>query len=195
MALGELLDQIRDYYVGRLVDAVNEHSAHDDTTVAHECAFRNSDGNIVTEGQLDLPARGDIFEIRAGAVTDSIQIDTEGMLSFEPLTFEWPEDNLSVDLGPFQWNWIQLRIYGLPRDADWKPLREWFMRWFHDEDPAADELLGGVHFMSDPENARDYVQVSLDLGTAPVGSLEELLDAVARMRAKHLQIGQFAESK
>ncbi len=47
------------------------------------------------------------------------------------------------------------------------------VRWFQENDPANDELLGGVHFLSDPENRHDYSQLSIDLGTAPVESFEE----------------------
>lgn len=195
MALGQLLDQIREYYVGRFIDAINEHSAGADSAIAHESAFCNSDGIEVTEGQLGPPARGDLFIIRDGEVVDSLLIDTEGMLTFDPIAFKWPDNSLDVELGPFQWNWIQLRIHGLSSNPDFSPLREWFMRWFQDGDPADGELLGGVHFMSDPEVADGYTQLSIDLGSAPVESFEELLHAVGRMRPKRLTIGQFSESK
>lgn len=194
MALGELLDQIRDYYVDRFVDTINEHAAAGDTTVAHECAYRDADGNFVTEGHLGLPARADAVIIRNGAVTDSLQIDTEGMLSFDSIVFDWPANDLQVELQPFQWNWIQLRIHGLPSDCDWNPLREWFMLWFRDDDPVDDELLGAVHFMSDPDERDEYCQVTLDLGTAPVEAFEELLDAICNMGAGRLHIGQFDEA-
>ncbi|WP_442510521.1 hypothetical protein SH528x_002146 [Novipirellula sp. SH528] len=193
MALGQLLDQIRDYYVNRFIDAINEHSAADDVTVAHEPAFCNADGDVVTEGQLALPARSDLLMIRDGAVTDSLRIDTDGMLSFEPIAFDWAESNLNIDLRPFQWNWVQLRIFGLQPDADWMPIRDWFVRWFQKSDPTDAELLGGVHFLSDPEDGDGYAQVSIDLGTAPVESFEELLDALAQLGANCVQIGQFNE--
>ena len=95
---------------------------------------------------------------------------------------------------PFQWNWIQLRLHGLDSDADWQPLREWFFRWFHEGDPADDELLGGIHFMSDPEEGDGAAEVTIDLGTAPVEAFEELLDAVGQLGANRLQIGQFDEA-
>lgn len=191
--LGQLLDQIRDYYVSRFIDAINERSGNDGVSVSHEHAFCNANGEVVTVGKLALPTRGDLLVIRNGTVSDSVQIDTEGMLSFEPIEFDWPENNLSVDLRPFQWNWMQLRILGLKSDADWTPIRDWFIGWFHEDDPADDELLGGVHFLSDPEHRRDYSQVSIDLGTAPVDSFEELLDAIGQMGATGVQIGQFSE--
>lgn len=191
--LGQLLDQIRDYYVSRFIDAINGHSGNVGVTVAHEPAFCNAKGEVVAAGELSLPARGDLLLVRDGAVSDSVQIDTDGMLSFEPFAFSWAESNLNVDLRPFQWNWMQLRIFGLKTDADWTPIRNWFIGWFQENDPADDELLGGVHFLSDPEYGHDYSQLSIDLGTAPVESFEDLLDAIGQMGAARVQIGQFEE--
>ncbi len=191
--LGQLLDKIRDYYVSRFIDAINEHSGMDGVTVAHEPAFCNANGEVVSEGALSLPTRGDLLLIRDGAVSDSIRIDTDGKLSFEPIVFTWPENNLNVDLRPFQWNWMQLRIFGLKPKADWTPIRDWFIDWFQENDPAEDELLGGVHFLSDPEYGHDYSQLSIDLGTAPVESFEELLDAIGQMEAACVHIGHFEE--
>lgn len=194
MALGQLLDQIRDYYVSRFLEVLQEHSAAPDNTVVHEPAYCNSEGEVVTAGELELPVRGDVLVIRDGVIDESLQIDTDEMLTFDPVEFDWPENELRVELHPFQWNWIQLRIYGLSAKTDWSPLREWFLRWFQEEDPVADELLGGVHFLSDPEPQEGCSQVSIDLGTAPVESLEELLDAIGRLGADRVEIGQFDEN-
>lgn len=189
--LGQLLDRIRDYYVDRFIDEIKEQSGKDGITIAHEAAFCNADGDVVTSGKLELPYRGDLLIIRDGTVSDSIQIDTESMLSFETLNFNWPSTCLSVELHPFQWNWMQLKIFGLRAEADWTPIREWFIHWFQDDDPADNELLGGVHALLDPEDGPDCSQVSIDLGTAPVESFEELLDAIGQMGATRVQIGQF----
>lgn len=128
MALGELLEQIRDYYVSRFIEALQEHSAARDVTVVHEPAYCDAEGEIVTEGELGLPVRGDLLVLRDGVVADSLQIDTEEMLTYDPVVFDWPQHSLRIELGPFQWNWMQLRIYGVPSDVDWKPLRDWFLR-------------------------------------------------------------------
>lgn len=195
MTLDQLLNQIRDDYVSRFIDAVNEHAADDGVTVAHESAFCDSNGDVVTEGQLGLPARNDLFILRDGAVVESHQIDTEGMLSFDPVVFDWPESGLSLELRPFPWDWMQVRIFGLPSQADWEPLRDWFLRWFQDGDPEPGELLEGVHFMSDPASADGGIEVSIDLGSAPVESWEELLDAIVRMGARQVRIGHFPEGQ
>lgn len=191
--LGQLLDEIRDYYVNRFIDAINEQSLADGVTLTHEPAFCDSNGDVVIEGELAVPSRVDLLVISDGAVSDSILIDTDGMVSFEPIAFDWPENNLNVDLHPFQWNWMQVRIFGLKTNADWAPIRDWFIGWFQENDPADGELLGGVHWLSDPEYGDDYSQLSIDLGTAPVESFEELLDAIGQMGATRVQIGQFEE--
>lgn len=190
MVLGKLLDQIRDYYVSRFIDAINEHSGTDGVKVVHEPALCDANGDVVPGGALALPVRRDLLVIRDGAVCDSLQIDTDRMLSFEPIAFVWPENKLNVDLQPFQWNWMQLRIFGLKHDVDWTPIREWFIQWFQETDPPDDELLHGVHFLSDPEDGDGFTQVSIDLGTAPVESFEELLDALGQLGADRVQIGQ-----
>ncbi len=193
MPLGQLLDQIRDYYVNCFVNAINEHAADVNVALAHESAFCNADGELVTEGQLALPARGDIFIIRDGIVSDSLQIDTKEMLSFEPIAFAWPDSKIEVELRPFQWNWMQIRIFGLQASADWTPIRDWFLQWFKEDDPTDQELLEAVHFLSAPETREDCSQVSVDLGTAPVESFEELLDAIGRLGGQRVQIGQFKD--
>jgi len=191
--LGQLLDEIRDYYVNRFIDAINEQSLADGVTLTHEPAFCDSNGDVVIEGELEVPSRVDLLVISDGAVSDSILIDTDGILSFEPIAFDWPENDLKVDLHPFQWNWMQVRIFGLKTNTDWAPIRDWFIGWFQENDPADGELLGGVHWLSDPEYGDDYSQLSIDLGTAPVESFEELLDAIGQMGARRVQIGQFEE--
>lgn len=191
--LGQLLDEIRDYYINRFIDAINEQSLADGVTLTHEPAFCDSNGDVVTEGELAVPSRVDLLVISDGAASDSILIDTDGILSFEPIAFDWPENDLNVDLHPFQWNWMQVRIFGLKTNTDWAPIRDWFIGWFQENDPADGELLGGVHWLSDPEYGDDYSQLSIDLGTAPVESFEELLDAIGQMRATRVQIGQFEE--
>ena len=191
--LGQLLDEIRDYYINRFIDAINEQSLADGVTLTHEPAFCDSNGDVVTEGELAVPSRVDLLVISDGAASDSILIDTDGILSFEPIAFDWPENDLNVDLHPFQWNWMQVRIFGLKTNTDWAPIRDWFIGWFQENDPADGELLGGVHWLSDPEYGEDYSQLSIDLGTAPVESFEELLDAIGQMGATRVQIGQFEE--
>jgi hypothetical protein len=191
MSLEPLLEEVRRYYVDRLMKAVADRAAEADVEVVHEAALRRVDGEIATAGELDLPARTDVVILRDGQATDSLLIDTEKMLSFEPLDFDWPDSELRVELYPFQWNLMQVRVYGLPATPDWSPLREWFLSWFKDEDPAAGEPLEAVHFLSDPEQQSGFAELTIDLGTAPLEAFEQLVDVVAALGAARAEIGKF----
>lgn len=191
MALGDLLDEIRGYYVKRFIGVIEEYELGENDSLLHEVALYDESGELAVEGPLQLPMRIDAYAVRSGEATDSIKIETEGILDFEPVEFEWPEHSLAVSLEPFQWNWLDLKIYGLSGAIDWSPLRTWFLRWFKSEDPVEFELLGGVHWLSAPEQVDDYWFFSMDLGTAPVAAFEELLDAVGGLGVKRIALGQF----
>jgi hypothetical protein len=188
MGLGDLLDKIRQYYLDRYIATAEQRMANT-ADVVLEPALRNSDGEVVVEGELQLPLRIDLVVLQNGEAKESLTIDTDGMLSFEPISFDW-SDSLQVSLAPFQWQQATLRM-PVPRKADWQPLIDWFWHWFGEEDDnAGEELLGAVHFLSDPEVSKKMVTFAIDLGTAPVEAFEELLDAVAMLGVGKCQIGQ-----
>src|SRR5689334_16433026 len=101
MGLGELLDQIREYYLERLIAAAEEQSSKKRTVIL-EPALCNESGEVVAAGALQLPLRRDLAVVQKGEVTELLTIDTQAMLSFEPIAFTWGE-GLKVTLGPFQW--------------------------------------------------------------------------------------------
>ncbi len=191
MALGDLLDQIREYYVQRFIGVIEEYELGENDSLIHEVALYDETGELAVEGPLQLPMRIDAYAVRASQATDSIKIETEGMLDFEPVEFEWPEHSMLVDLEPFQWNWLDIKVFGLSGNIDWSPLRTWFLRWFKSADPIESELLGGVHWLSAPQQIDDSWMFSMDLGTAPVAAFEELLDAVGIIGGKRISLGQF----
>lgn len=189
MGLGKLLDQVRQYYLDRLVAAAEEKARNKKTSVILEPALRNQDGVAVVEGALQLPLRKDVAVLQKGVVKELLTIDTQGMLSFEPIAFTWGK-SLRVVLGPFQWQQMPFRIPH-PRKKVWKPLQSWFWRWFKEEEDGGDEgLLGTVHFLSDPEVSEKTVLFETDLGSAPVEAFEELLDALAALGIKQCEMGQ-----
>jgi hypothetical protein len=189
MGLGELLDQVRHYYLERLMKAAQQQVSVKNTQVVLEPALRGEDGNPTVEGTLQLPLRKDLAVFQDGVVTKLMTIDTEGMLSFEPVSFDW-DDGLQVRLGPFRWQAMPVRM-PLRNKTDWQPLQDWFWRWFRkDEDGDGDSFLGAVHFLSDPEASGEKVAFEVDLGSAPVEAFEELLDAVASLGVKQCEVGQ-----
>jgi len=188
VGVGELLDQIRYYYVDRFIKTRDELLAEQNTRLILEPELRGSDGAVVTEGALQLALRTDMAVIKEGSAK-TLSIDTERMLSFEPVSFMWGA-GLGVHLGPFQWQAMRLRVR-LPEITHWQPLQHWFWRWFKENAGEHNEaLVGAVHFLSDPEVSDGTVTFAVDLGTAPVEAFEDLLDALEMMGAKHCEIGQ-----
>jgi hypothetical protein len=188
VGVGELLDQIRYYYVDRFIKTRDDLLAEQNTRLILEPELRGSDGAVVTEGALQLALRTDMAVIKEGSAK-TLSIDTERMLSFEPVSFMWGA-GLGVHLGPFQWQAMRLRVR-LPEITHWQPLQHWFWRWFKENAGEHNEaLVGAVHFLSDPEVSDGTVTFAVDLGTAPVEAFEDLLDALEMMGAKHCEIGQ-----
>lgn len=194
MQLSELLDRIRSHFVERLMEAIEQQRSDDEVTIVHEPALRDGKGKIVSAGSLDTPSRIDIVKVKDGEVIDSLNVDTEDMLSFEPFEFTWPTNELEVAVEPFQWNWLQVQTTADPSGDDWRVLNEWFMKWFGENDPAMDQLAGAVHFMDDPAIDGSSIQLTIDMGTSPVEALEELLDALGTFGANEARIGQFPDS-
>jgi hypothetical protein len=185
MTAGALLDEVREYYLKCLREAVAEHRGAG-AEVATEAAYRNHTGDVVGEGPYDLPARTDLFVISAGQVTEAIDVDTEGMLSFTPIEFQWGA--AVVTLNPFQWNCCE--ILGSDNPSRVEPVIAWFHRWFRAEDDgSSEELLGAIHFMSDPEITDGVLRLTVDLGSSPVEALEELFDAAIECGAATLAVG------
>ena len=187
MSLGELLDRVRQQYVERFIKTRDELLAEQNTRLILEPELRGSDGVIATEGALQLPLRTDMAVIRDGGAK-TLSIDTERMLSFEPISFMWGA-GLEVRLAPFQWDAMRLQV-PVPETTRWQPLQHWFWHWFKEDAGEHNEALAGaVHFLSDPEVSDGAVTFAVDLGTAPVEAFEDLLDALEIMGVKHCEIG------
>lgn len=186
MTTGELLDKIREYYLRRFREVVAE-QLDAGATVATETAYRDESGQPAGEGQFNLPARGDVFVITDGEVTESLQVDTEGMLSFQQLSFAW--ESALVTLAPFQWNWCEVSATGNITSESASALVKWFHRWFvAEQDGTPERLLGAIHYMSDPDIERGRFNIAVDLGSAPIEALEELLDAAVVAGATKITI-------
>jgi hypothetical protein len=150
MGLGDLLDQVRQYYLDRFIAFAKEKRANKRASLLLEPVLRDRNGAAAVEGELQLGYREDLAVLENGAIREMFSLDTEGMLSFEPLRFDWGE-NLEVCLRRFQWQCMSLRVPQRKR-ANWLPLQNWFWRWFRQHEDADDRnLLGAVHSLSDPE--------------------------------------------
>src|SRR5262245_13122068 len=192
MTLGQLLDDVRGMYTTRLAEA-SRHRTADGRSVLLEAAYRLKDGSVVREGTLDLPCRTDVAVLEDGKVVETVILDVNKLVSFEPITFDW-SGGLAVELRPFQWDSCRLKLRAA-QALDYAPLRNWFARWFDEDDrksPGADGLQGVVHYLSDPERSASAESVVVDLGSAPVEAFEELLDAISEMAVPSVVVGASA---
>ncbi len=193
MTPGQLLDQIRGLYLAAFAEVIESRRKDKSVRVVAEAAYSNDDGEVIGSGPHNLPLRNDIFIVEDSVAKESLMVDSERSLCFEPFSFDW-DQKLLVTLSPFQWDWCQAKIFGLNGSPDWKPLVDWFMASFEEPPPSEwdNEFLGVVHFMSDPESDGDCYSITLDLGSAPVETFESLLDALVLVGAKSVEIGKFS---
>jgi len=188
MGLTELLEQIREDWVDQLTLAIDERQAVAGTRVIAEPAVRDVNGRVATSGQLQFPCRTDIAVLEDDQVTEVVNVESDRTIEFEAVEFDWGK-TLHVEMGPFGWQALFITV---PADDSyvWVPVQDWFWKWFHEEeDSDSSELLGAVHFCSDPIVDGDVVTLSMDLGSAPVAAFEEMLDAVSASGVSLCAIG------
>lgn len=191
--LGSVLDEMREVYLSLFRQALREACAQS-PRVLPEPSFLMDDGSLAREGSLGLPCRMDVV-IFTGETPENVSVDSESLLTFEALNFDWKE--VQVRVLPFCWDACQVLLTGLPQTPDWAPLKAWFEHWFDLEDARpADKagLYGVVHFLSDPVAEAAGVRLHLDLGSAPVAAFEGLLDALVATGAKRLEFGELTET-
>ncbi len=186
MRPGELLDSIREHYLARLLASATEAGSSPDLIM--EPAHLTRDGQAAVEGNLALPYRSDFVLTADGRAVRSVLVDTDSMLSFEPVAFAW-DDRLAVSINPFQWNRCECNLTEGPSRPDWEPFRLWFLKCFEERATQEDGLHGCVHFMSDPEAVPGGFCLEVDFGSGPVESFEELLDVVAEAGFGRCRIG------
>lgn len=191
--LGELLEAVRAHYLDRFREVIEEHEADLSQQVLAETPLLDDDGEVVREGALQLPFRIDLAIVRDAEDTESRTVDTDSMLSFDPVEFTW-EGSLKVELAAFQWNMCPLALSPAPSREQLSALTRWFERWFEEAEDAEPPFFGCVHYLSDPEDEAGECRLALDLGSAPVRAFEELLDAVLRSGATAVRIGQRDDS-
>jgi len=190
MDLQELLNQIRDYYINHFREVIKEKRRVPNTKLILEPALRQPGGKVAREGQLNLPVRTDLV-IRSTTVKDSVAVETEKSLDFDPVMVDWTP-TLKVHVGPFRWEECRVQADGLPSRVDWLPLNDWYEKWFDEFDlkaPLKKDLQEVVHRMADPQAKDGATLLTVDLGTAPIVAFEEFLDRLEQLGATSIEVG------
>ena len=185
--LAGLLEPVRDLAVGRLLQEIAEALARGGR-VRHEPALRSAEGRILREGALHLPRRADLAITRGGH-TVFRDVEAGGKLSFEPVTIE-ALHGCAATIAPFRWEaaWLSVELH--QGKLDLTPIRRWFLEAFQSRyGELAPDLDGAVHALSGPRRAGSACAFRCDLGSAPVETFADMLEAFARSGATFLHVG------
>ena len=188
MRTGQLLDRVRGHYVQAFCETVADLQKQPRTKVLTEVALRNAAGEVACEGELDLPMRLDAVAVKDGNESRTIYIDSIERLSFQAFVFDWG-GTLRVMLKPFQWDSLQLWLDQPPEAEGYEPMKAWFRQWFRVDEDGDGKPLGVVHFLSDPGQLGGGTMFQVDIGTAPVQSFEDMLDAIVALKVPDVVIG------
>lgn len=190
MDLTELLEAIRQEYVDRLAFALHEAKATPGARLISEAVLRDGDGVPVRDGRLNVPQRVDAVVLADDGAVETVSVDSDKMLAgFADIRFDWP-GGLAVALHPLCWDALRVHFPTGSAAMDWGPLLTWYDEWFKADEDGTGDLLLAVHAVTDPADDAGGVTVQIDLGSAPVGALEDLLDALAGLDVAEVVLGQ-----
>jgi len=179
--LGEILNAVREHYLGKYRAAISRYRERFDPSAA-EVLFELS-------GDAPLVYRYYRADLASGAVDppNFTEVNPESHLEFEPTRLT--HEGLEVLLSPFVWNGLEVRIEPpIPTDEH---LRAWATRWIDPDEQAetdSDGLGAYVHSVTVPESDGRSTHLSIDLGSAPVSSLLELLAIMRQCGASSAEL-------
>ncbi len=154
---------------------------------------RFADGSVAfAPDGLRLPLRYDLAFADESGKWHSENADSH-TIRFETTAHADWQGCMKITMHRLAWDYLELHCFPAPPDCDWEPLRSWFLNWFDvDEakEPDADDLYGVVHFISDPEVASDGFKLFVDLGSAPMAALGQLLDRLVDMQVTACTFGR-----
>ena len=169
--LHERLSLVRNHYVDALLNAVSE---ADESEVVFEPVLRNSEGEPVGDGALNLPCRVDAFQTTDG---QSRMIDSPGVPKLPDLTTL--VSGVQVTLKPFIWDFARVTVHHGSEPFPTDELKDWFDDWFdadEQEELLENGLSGCIHFMSDPDTSDGQTSFTIDFGSAPEKAFTTMIE-------------------
>lgn len=187
--LSDLFDAVRRPYVASFEMSLRSMPG---SRILVEPAARGPTGEIKRVGALQTGFRADVMVEAEGGVSP-IRLVPPTKLQFETVALENFSGYQSVLFDPFEWFFCRVRLEN-PK-PDWSALRGWNERWFAGEDdfvaPRDAKPRGLVHCLDDPQplNRPGQFELRVDLGTAPIDAMFELLGALNECGTEHVWIG------
>ncbi len=155
--------------------------------ISVEPAFRNNDGSLFVQGELNLPMRSDLVARIGNSQPQAFTFSSEQYVDFEPVEFEYK--GVFVRQFPFVWTQAQIEVHGSVDQSLSPKLRNWFLEHFGDADAeSSTDLQYALHFLSEPKYSDQFATFELDLGTAQPESLTDLLEILVSNGAVEIGI-------
>src|SRR5262245_55446277 len=132
MTVGQLLDDVREQYLTEFRECIADVKERG-MKPESEAALRDEHEAMGKERALSVPMRLDVMGFADGESKDTIRVDSDSMLSFEQIDFEWA-GGLPTRLAPFAWDACDIKVFDIPTNSKWSYVRGWFDRWFDGED-------------------------------------------------------------
>ncbi|MEQ1747989.1 MAG: hypothetical protein ABL974_01095 [Prosthecobacter sp.] len=148
---------------------------------------------LVELNNLEVPRpyrlmRPDIL-YKQGEEQKLLRVEKAEGLSFEPLDTSLA-CGVPMKMHSFRWDKLELRLHGDVND--WLPFEEWVCKWLDVEDikstPGAD-FAGLVHQVSQPVKEDGVWALCIDMGSADLEALNELLGVLGGFELQQIEIG------
>lgn len=185
--LAEVLEPVRDLAIGQLLHELAR-ALERGADVRQEPMIRDRHERVVRQGALHLPQRSDLA-VTEGGQTVMQRVEAVGALSFEPVQVTRREGLVAL-VRPFSWDAARLVAETPEASPNWTPLRLWFLEAFQSRyGELAPDLDGAVHALAGPEKCASGWAFKIDLGSAPVDTVGEMIDAFAQSGVRRLVFG------
>ncbi|GIW78558.1 MAG: hypothetical protein KatS3mg105_0365 [Gemmatales bacterium] len=191
MTLGDLLEAVRSAYVKEFYRVLRDQRRTPNSSVYIEPIRRAADDTPWRAGALQLPYRMDLAVFVERRDWHVVEISTPRKVQFAPTGTDWTP-NMRVTFQAFCWEKCPVRLHGRFEGEQWWPALDWFNHWFDEFETKAalqKDIKEVVHSISDPDVDSEFTYLTIDLGSAPVKCLEELLDSFEKMGTDLVEIG------
>jgi hypothetical protein len=171
--------EVRAIYIREFVNVIMRGNVH------VEPALRSADGTVTIEGKWRLPYRPDYIDRSTGK---SGLVHAPASPSFPTISAAY--GNCKVEVSPFSWDHAIVAVRGVSQEVMKEVTTKWFLRWFDSDErnPVTSEgLYGVVHFLDEPPDD-SRTQFAVDLGSAAVEAIDELLLGLATAGATNISV-------
>lgn len=182
----DILTPVRDIFLSHLLEEMGK-ALDRDFEVETDVVRRDDKGELEKSGPLGLPQRADMA-MKTGRDRRYFDITDDLFVEFDPLMLRLT-NGAPVSIAPFKWNQLQAVVNTKTETPDWQPVRRWYLEAFQSRfDEDSPEFHGVVHRLTGPEGKETSWRFEVDLGTANVDSVADLLEAFSTVDCTKVEL-------